>query len=175
MHTEYVSVRNGLLALLSREPTHGYQLRGEFEALAGKTWPLNIGQVYTTLTRLERDGLVEVVAEDAEGRITYTLTAAGRAAVAQWFAEPVQPRLDGRDELAIKVALATSIEGVDVESVLSRQRRASLTALQDLTRLKTADDNDLGWTLVLERLRLHIEAELRWLDYCHEMLTRAGE
>jgi DNA-binding PadR family transcriptional regulator len=173
LHTEYVSVRNGLLALLLREPTHGYQLRGEFEALAGRTWPLNIGQVYTTLTRLERDGLVEVVSEDADGRISYALTEAGRAAVAEWFAEPVQPRLDARDELAIKIALATCIDGIDVARVLSRQRRASMTALQDLTRLKAADDSDLGWTLVLEGLRLHVEAELRWLDYCQEMLSRA--
>jgi DNA-binding PadR family transcriptional regulator len=173
MHTEYVSVRNGLLALLLRAPAHGYQLRAQFEAVTGRAWPLNVGQVYTTLARLERNGHVEVVAVDADGRISYALTPDGESAVARWFTEPVQPRVDARDELAIKVALATSIADVDVEEILSRQRQASLAVLQDLTRLKAADadEADLGWRLVLEGLRLQVDAELRWLDYCDEMLA----
>ncbi len=86
-------VKHGLLALLERGPMYGWKLRAEFEASTGATWPLNIGQVYTTLSRLERDGLVEAVGEaDAEGRVTYRITDAGRAEVAGWFATPVARR-----------------------------------------------------------------------------------
>ena len=84
-----MSVRLGLLALLAQEPMYGARLRAEFEARTGGTWPLNVGQVYTTLSRLERDGLVEAVGEDAEGRIAYRLTSAGRTEVTQWWTSPV--------------------------------------------------------------------------------------
>ena len=87
-----MSVKQGLLALLATEPMYGARLRTEFEARTGGTWPLNVGQVYTTLARLERDGLVEAVGEDDEGRITYRLTRAGRAEVARWWLSPVEPR-----------------------------------------------------------------------------------
>ena len=78
MHTQYMSIKHGLLALLEREPMYGYQLRHEFDTTTGSTWPLNVGQVYTTLARLERDGLVEPQEEDAEGRVRYAITETGR-------------------------------------------------------------------------------------------------
>ncbi len=161
-------VRNGLLALLERGPMYGYQLRAEFEASTGATWPLNVGQVYTTLARLERDGCVEPVASDDEGRVTYRITGAGRDEVAQWFATPVQRESRPRDELAIKLAMAITTPGVDAHRVIQTQRTATLRSLQDLTRLKAGanEARDAAWLLVLESMIFQAEAEIRWLDHC---------
>jgi DNA-binding PadR family transcriptional regulator len=170
-------VRNGLLALLARGPMYGYQLRSEFEASTGATWPLNIGQVYTTLARLERDGLVESVGEaDAEGRVTYRLTDAGREEVAQWFATPVARESRPRDELAIKIAMALTTPGVDVHRVVQTQRTGTLRSLQELTKLKARSDavSDAAWLLVLESMIFQAEAEVRWLDHCETRLGAAA-
>jgi len=173
-----MSIRHGLLALLEREPMHGYQLRTEFEATTGSTWPLNVGQVYTTLARLERDGLVEACGEDSEGdtagRVRYAITDAGRAELNAWFGSPVTTRDRPRDELAIKLALAVTVPGVDVTAVIQRQRAATVATLQDLTRLKRGGDEDLSWSLVLEAMRFQAEAEVRWLDHCEGALARAA-
>jgi DNA-binding PadR family transcriptional regulator len=169
-------VRNGLLALLERGPMYGYQLRAEFEASTGSTWPLNIGQVYTTLARLERDGLVAPVGEaDAEGRVTYRLTDAGRDEVLQWFATPVARESRPRDELAIKIAMALTTPGVDVHRVVQTQRTGTLRSLQELTRLKARGDqaDDAAWMLVLESMIFQAEAEIRWLDHCETRQTQA--
>jgi DNA-binding PadR family transcriptional regulator len=162
-------IRNGLLALLERGPMYGYQLRAEFEASTGSTWPLNVGQVYTTLSRLERDGLVEAAGEaDAEGRVTYRITEAGRTEVAQWFATPVDGESRPRDELAIKLAMALTTPGVDTHRVIQTQRTSALRSLQELTRLKASADavDDTAWLLVLESMIFKAEAEVRWLDHC---------
>jgi DNA-binding PadR family transcriptional regulator len=162
-------VRNGLLALLERGPMYGWRLRAEFEASTGSTWPLNIGQVYTTLSRLERDGLVEPErAADAEGRVTYRITEAGRAEVAGWFGTAVGGDSRPRDELAIKLAMALTTRGIDVHRVIQTQRTATLRRLQDLTRLKAGADegSDAAWLLVLESMIFKAEAEVRWLDHC---------
>ncbi|WNV75525.1 PadR family transcriptional regulator [Geodermatophilus sp. DSM 44513] len=173
-----MSIRHGLLALLERGPSHGYQLRAEFDVATGATWPLNVGQVYTTLDRLERDGLVTQDGEpDADGRIAYRITDDGRAEVLDWFGSPVSPRSAPRDELAIKLALAVTTPGVDVLGVVQTQRTATMTALQELTRLKTRgtdDPGDLAWSLVLESLVFRSEAEIRWLDHCEARVARAA-
>jgi DNA-binding PadR family transcriptional regulator len=171
-----MSIRHGLLALLERGPRHGYQLRSEFDAATGATWPLNVGQVYTTLDRLARDGLVVQDGDpDADGRIAYRLTDTGHAEVRGWFASPVSPKGAPRDELAIKLALAVTTPGVDVLSVVQTQRTGTMTALQELTRLKTrADGDDLAWSLVLDSLVFRAEAELRWLDHCETRVARAA-
>jgi DNA-binding PadR family transcriptional regulator len=178
MHTPYMSIRHGLLALLERGPSHGYQLRAEFDAATGATWPLNVGQVYTTLDRLERDGLVAQDGEpDADGRIAYRITDDGRRELTSWFASPVTRQGAPRDELAIKLALAVTTPGVDVLTVVQTQRTATMTGLQDLTRLKarSADPgDDLAWSLVLDSLVFRAEAEIRWLDHCEARVARAG-
>jgi DNA-binding PadR family transcriptional regulator len=172
-------IRRGLLSLLAREPMHGYQLRSEFDAATGATWPLNIGQVYTTLTRLERDGLVAEDGADGEGHVVYRVTEAGRDEVATWFTTPVERTQPPRDELAIKLALAVTVPGVDVGSVIQQQRSATIAALQDYTRLKRArptnadDPADMAWSLVLDSLVFAAEAEVRWLDHCEARLRRA--
>lgn len=177
-----MSVKLGLLALLAEEPMYGAQLRAEFEARTGGTWPLNIGQVYTTLGRLERDGLVTAGDADHEGRIAYTLTEAGRGEVAQWWARPVDRSDTPRDELVIKLALAVTAPGVDVPAVVQTQRTASLRHLRDLTRVKQAqgsaqggvptDPSDLAWLLVVEHLIFATEGEVRWLDHVEARLAQ---
>ena len=172
-----MSVPNSLLALLAEGPRYGAQLKSDFEARTGGTWPLNVGQVYTTLNRLERDGLVAADGPpDDEGKIRYRLTEEGVAAAASWWSTPVARQPAPRSELAIKLAMAVTSPGVDVTSVVQVQRRAALTYLQDLTRLKRAparDDNDLAWYLVLEHLIFTTESEVRWLDHVEATLARA--
>jgi DNA-binding PadR family transcriptional regulator len=174
-----MSVRQALLALLEQGPMYGYQLRAEFERRTGSTWPLNVGQVYSTLTRLERDGLVAEHAADGEGHVIYEVTTAGRDEVAAWFTTPVPRTSPPRDELAIKLALAVTVPGVDVGTVIQQQRSATIAALQDYTRLKrravgSADRADLAWGLVLDSLVFAAEAEVRWLDHCEARLRRAA-
>jgi DNA-binding PadR family transcriptional regulator len=168
-----MSVRQALLTLLDEEPMYGYQLRSEFEARTGATWPLNVGQVYTTLTRLERDGLVEAAGSDDEGHAFYALTDEGRAEVRRWFATPVDRDRPPRDELAIKLALAVTVPGVDVRAVIQAQRTDTVRALQEYIRLKArATDDDLAWLLVVDALVFQAEAEVRWLDHCEASLVR---
>jgi DNA-binding PadR family transcriptional regulator len=166
-----MSIRHGLLALLERGERYGYQLRTAFEAETGATWPLNIGQVYSTLTRLERDGLVRALPEGDGGQRPYEITDAGRAELAQWFATPIAHANRPRDELAIKLALAITTPGIDVRAVVQAQRTATMRTLQQYTRLK-ADDRELPWRLVLESLIFQAEAEVRWLDHCEASLVR---
>ncbi|ANH37548.1 lineage-specific thermal regulator protein [Nocardioides dokdonensis FR1436] len=174
-----MSVKQALLALLEQEPMYGYQLRTEFESRTGSAWPLNVGQVYTTLTRLERDGLVEPAGADDEGHEIWRLTAAGHDEVAAWFTTPVERTQPPRDELAIKLALAVTVPGVDVGTLIQQQRSATMGALQDYTRLKRRADAatgraDLAWSLVLDSLVFAAEAEIRWLDHCEARVRRAA-
>jgi DNA-binding PadR family transcriptional regulator len=166
-----MSIRHGLLALLERGQMYGYQLRTAFETETGATWPLNIGQVYSTLTRLERDGLVRALPESDGGQRPYEITDAGRTDLALWFATPIAHADRPRDELAIKLALALTTPGIDVRAVVQTQRTATMRTLQQYTRLK-ADDSELPWRLVLESLIFQAEAELRWLDHCESALVR---
>jgi DNA-binding PadR family transcriptional regulator len=163
-----MSIRSGLLTLLTREPMHGYQLKSELDSATGATWPLNVGQVYTTLSRLERDGLVEPLDVSVEGRLAYRITDAGRAEVATWFEQPVPRESRPRDELAIKLALALTTPGIDVHRVIQVQRTQTLRSLQEYTRLKANADPiaDAAWLLVLDALVFQAEAEVRWLDHC---------
>lgn len=167
-----MSVRHGLLALLDEQPRHGYELRAEFERRTGGA--LNVGQVYTTLARLERDGRVVSQGENEAGQVQYAVTAQGRDELAEWFTTPVRRESRPRDELAIKLALAVTAPGVNVTAVLQAQRTDSLRALQDYTRLKVrGDDADLAWLLVLDALMFQTEAEVRWLDHCESRLVQA--
>jgi DNA-binding PadR family transcriptional regulator len=172
-----VTIRQSILALLSEQPMYGAQLKAEFEARTGSTWPLNVGQVYTTVSRLERDGLVQAD-DDAveEHRITYRLTESGRVAASRWWADPVDRDSAPRSELAIKLALAVTVPDVDVASVVQVQRRATMRQLQDLTRLKRGSvdpgSSGLAWSLVLESLVFAAEAEIRWLDHVESSLVR---
>ena len=171
-----MSVRQGLLALLAEQPMGSYQLRQQFEARTGGTWPLNIGQVYQTIQRLVRDGRVEPVPGGEGVDIErFRLTEVGRAEVAAWWTTPVDRGEPARDELVIKLALAVTAPGVDVRDVVQRQRTASMRALHEYTRLKAGGGaDDLAWSLVLDNLVFAAEAEVRWLDHVEARVTRVG-
>jgi DNA-binding PadR family transcriptional regulator len=165
-----VSVRYGLLALLDEGPSHGYQLKTAFERRTGGNWALNIGQVYTTIQRLERDGLVEAMDTPAadDDRREYRITGAGRAQLEAWFDNPVVAEAPARDELTIKVLLAVAAGDVDVTALIQRQRRASVEQLQAYTRRKARADpeRDVAFLILLDALIFRTEAEIRWLDAC---------
>lgn len=168
-----MSIKHGLLALLERGPAYGYQLRSSFEESTGSTWPLNIGQVYTTLTRLERDHLVRALPENQQGQRPYAITDAGRAALAVWFSTPVTSTDRPRDELAIKLALALTTPGVDVSAVVQTQRASTVRSLQEYTQLKVrGGSTDTAWLLILDSMIFRAEAEARWLDHCEATLLR---
>ncbi|KJK54676.1 PadR family transcriptional regulator [Streptomyces sp. NRRL F-4428] len=181
-----MSIRHGLLALLERGPRYGSQLRTEFESRTGSTWPLNVGQVYTTLARLERDGLVAPDGEDAAGHTLYAITDTGRTELHEWYERPVDRANPPRDELSIKLAMAVGAPGVDIRAVIQSQRHATIRAMQDYTRLKATalaavesaqsrERDDVAWLLVLEQLIFQTEAEARWLDHCEARLVRLSQ
>ena len=160
-----MGLREGLLCLLNKGDAHGYQLKSELEATTGDIWRVNVGQVYTTLQRLERDEMVTAREASGDGRVVYTITERGREEATSWLGTPVALAAAGRDEISLKVLMAIEA-GIDQpRRVIERQRGATMTLLQDYTTLK-ADDagDDLAWQLYLDRLILSAEAELRWLE-----------
>ena len=165
-----MSVRYGLLALLDEAPSHGYHLKTVFERRTGGNWALNIGQVYTTIQRLERDGLVASMGGETgdDDRREYRITPTGRAELATWFDNPVVAEAPARDELTIKVLLAVAAGDIDVTALLQRQRRASVEQLQAYTRRKAKADpaHDVAFLILLDALIFRTEAEIRWLDAC---------
>lgn len=166
-----MSVRQSLLAILDQGPCYGSQLRSEFSRRTGGTWPLNVGQIYNTLERLHRDGLVVPGETDAHGHVYWQITDAGRRAAHEWFARP-RPSVEGtRDELTLKLTLAATLPGVDVDVMVRTQRAASSAVLAAL-RDAPGDDDDLAGELVLESRRLALEAELRWLDLVAERVAQ---
>jgi DNA-binding PadR family transcriptional regulator len=171
-----MSIKYALLSLLDHQPHHGYQLKTAVEGWLGQSWPLNIGQVYTTLARLERDGLVAAGEVDAQGRQTYQITPAGRAALADWFATPV-PR-DGlvRDELLVKLVAAVAAGDGTAFEVIRGQRTATLQLLQQHTRHKAQAERqgDLPRLVVADLLIAQAEAEVTWLELCEARLRTAG-
>ena len=170
-----MSVRQSLLAILDQGPCYGYQLRAEFDRRTGSTWPLNVGQIYNTLDRLERDGLVEKGDVDEQGHVYWQITDAGSSEVQQWWAAPVERSGGTRDELAIKLAVAATLPGVDVAAVIQTQRAASLRQLQELNRAKYAgagvdSPEELAWSLVVDSMIFRTEAQIRWLDHTEQRL-----
>lgn len=171
-----MSVRQSLLAILDQGPCYGYQLRAEFDRRTGSTWPLNVGQIYNTLERLERDGLVERGEPDEQGHVYWQITDAGSAEVATWLSSPVERGQATRDELAIKLAVAATLPGIDVSAVIQTQRTASLRQLQSLQRAKYAGGDpdgpqELAWSLVVDSMIFAAEAEVRWLDHTEQRLA----
>jgi DNA-binding PadR family transcriptional regulator len=162
-----MSIRHALLALLSEGPKYGLQLRQEFEARTGEVWPLNVGQVYTTLQRLERDGLV-TSGDDDEGdgpQKGYRITPAGDRELGDWLRTPPDPMAPPRDELVIKVLVALRVPGVDVHEVLQVHRRHLIEVMQRYTHLKAeAPEDDVGLALVADAEIYRLEGVVRWLD-----------
>jgi DNA-binding PadR family transcriptional regulator len=169
-----MSVRHALLALLSEGPKYGLQLRQEFEAKTGEVWPLNVGQVYTTLQRLERDGLIESDDTEEEGpQKTFHLTDDGADELQDWLRTPGDDSAPPRDELVIKVLVALTVPGVEVHEVLQVHRRHLIQLMQRYTRLKQdAPADDVGLALVADAEIFRLEAVIRWLDAADVRLKR---
>jgi DNA-binding PadR family transcriptional regulator len=171
-----MSIRHALLALLSEGPKYGLQLREEFESRTGEVWPLNVGQVYTTLQRLERDGLVESDGTGDEGpQKAFRITPAGADELAGWLRTPPDLSSPPRDELVIKVLVAARLPGVDVHEVIQAHRRYLLQLMQQWTRIKEDDDgNDLSLGLAVDAELFRLDSVTRWLDAADGRLMRAA-
>jgi DNA-binding PadR family transcriptional regulator len=161
-----MSVRHALLALLSEGPTYGLQLRQEFEARTGEVWPLNVGQVYTTLQRLERDGLVESDDEAEDGpQRGYRITVDGREELTRWLSPPTDTGVPPRDELVIKVLVAMRLPGVDVVELIQAHRRRLVGMMQYFTHLKEdAREDEVSLLVVADAEIFRLDAVIRWLD-----------
>ena len=176
-------MRSAFLALLARAPAHGYELKQAFDETFGGVWPpINVGQIYTTLGRLERDGLVRSVHVEQAHRPdkkVYELTDAGRAALEEWIDAPAEgPRL--RDDFFLKVVLAQKAglnSSRDPAGLIDRQRRRYLQELRDLNQIAARADASENRTaaLLAEGAMLHLQADLKWLDLCDAELTRGEE
>lgn len=175
-----MAIRHGILALLQEKSRYGYELRAEFEARTGAAWPLNIGQVYSTLDRLERDGLVTREGDDGEGHVIYSLTPAGHDELGQWLSTAVARDVPPRNELAIKLSLAATMPGADLPLLIQEQRGATLARLQDVSQQRKDASTgpraaDTARAMVLDSLVFQLEAELRWLDLCEARLVHTGQ
>ncbi|MEV8253883.1 PadR family transcriptional regulator [Rhodoglobus sp. NPDC076762] len=179
-----MSIRHSLLSIVAQGPCYGYQLRSEFDRRTGSTWPLNVGQIYNTLDRLVRDGLVLKTGapadDDSDGpqQTYYTITDAGKLEAEHWLKTPVDNYSVSRDELAIKLAIAVTLPGVDARAVIEHQRRATRVAVDALSltaevREDAHDASQFAEQLVADCLFAHAEAELQWLDRVEAALTTA--
>ncbi|GIJ66605.1 PadR family transcriptional regulator [Virgisporangium ochraceum] len=153
-----------LLAMLAKEPTHGYQLRARLrDALGPLGDAMNDGQVYVTLTRLEKAGLL-AAEKTAESKV-YTLTAAGHQRVAAWVAEVEWPRPD-LAEFHLKLVAAAAAGLADPLTIVDTQRRELLRRLRDAQRAALAEPPRSAAALLLEGIVLRLQADLRWLEAC---------
>ena len=169
-----MTVRHALLALLSAGPKYGLQLRQEFESRTGEIWPLNGGQVYLTLQRLDRDGLIESDDADSEGaQKAFRLTSSGGRELDAWLRRPPDAIPPPRDELVIKVLVALQVPGVDVAELLQAHRRHLVELMQRYTQMKgQAPEDDVGLALVVDAQLFRLEGVVRWLDAADARLTR---
>ena len=176
-----MSVRHALLALLSEGPKYGLQLREEFEARTGEVWPLNVGQVYTTLQRLERDGLVESEGDGQDGpqkegpQKGFRITGAGTEELAGWLRTPSDMSSPPRDELVMKVLVALRVPGTNVQDVIQVHRRYLVELMQQWTRIKEEEaESDMGLALVVDAELFRLDSVIRWLDAADGRIKRSG-
>jgi DNA-binding PadR family transcriptional regulator len=171
-----MSIRHALLALLSEGPKYGLQLRDEFEQRTGEVWPLNVGQVYTTLQRLERDGLIESDGEeDAGPQKSFRITTDGATELDAWLRTPPDLNSPPRDELVIKVLVAIRVPGLEVRDVIQTHRRHVVELMQEWTRIKRdAGAAELSLALAVDAELFRLDSVIRWLDAADARLRRTG-
>jgi DNA-binding PadR family transcriptional regulator len=170
-----MSVRHAMLALLSEGSSYGLHLREEFEARTGDVWPLNVGQVYTTLQRLERDGLVASEGdEDGPGaQKMFRITQDGARELDTWLRTPPDLSSPPRDELVMKVLIALRVPGASVSEVIQAHRRYLVELMQQWTRIKEdADPADLSLGLAVDAELFRLDAVVRWLDAADARIKR---
>jgi DNA-binding PadR family transcriptional regulator len=164
-----------VLAMLAKEPSHGYELRARLRhALGPLGEALNAGQVYVTLTRLEKAGLVtadrSTGAADRPDRKVYELTPDGQQRVAEWLAEVSWPKPD-LAEFHLKLVAAAAAGLADPLSIVDAQRRELLRRLRDAQRAALAEPDGSDAALLLEGIVLRLQADLRWLEACEQSWT----
>jgi DNA-binding PadR family transcriptional regulator len=170
-----MSIRHALLALLSEGPKYGLQLREEFEDRTGEVWPLNVGQVYTTLQRLERDGLVDSEDSDDGPQKAFRITESGTVELANWLRVPPDLSAPPRDELVMKILVAIRLPGTDVHQVIQEHRRYLVQLMQEWTRIKGgAAEDDLNVVLAVDAELFRLDSVVRWLDAADARLKRAA-
>jgi DNA-binding PadR family transcriptional regulator len=166
--------KHALLSLLAQRPRHGYELKSSFEEALGGTWQVNIGQIYTTLGRLERDGLVqsqEVAQPDRPDKRVYSITPAGQARLQAWFVAPAENPHRLRDRFFVKLVFYQLAGYDDVAALIQEQRRVYLRRIRDLSDIAQALENKPYVALLIEGAILHLEADLAWLERCEEKLN----
>jgi DNA-binding PadR family transcriptional regulator len=159
-----MSVPLTLLGLLEREPSHGYDLKRDYDAFFGRGKPLPFGQVYATLGRLARDGKVvigEVGPGEGPDRKRYVITELGATEVQTWLTEPVEPEPHLQTVLFAKVVLALML-GRPAERYLDTQRKAHLRRMRKLTEVKRT--GGMIDALLADHGLFHLEADLRWIE-----------
>ncbi|HEY3090368.1 MAG TPA: helix-turn-helix transcriptional regulator [Jatrophihabitantaceae bacterium] len=158
-------MRHALLALLSDGPSYGWKLRQDFEQRTGEVWPVNGGQVYTTLQRLERDGLIESDDAEAEGaQRRFRLTGEGRAELGRWLETPPDLSAPPRDDLVIKVMVAVGVPGIDARGLLQVHRRHLVEVMREYARVKDASPGEARLAMVADAEIFRLDAQVRWLD-----------
>lgn len=175
-----MSIRHAMLALLSEGPQYGLALREEFEARTGEVWPLNVGQVYTTLQRLERDGLI--TSDDGTGQAAsegtqkaYRITGAGGKELARWLRTPPDLSSPPRDELVMKILVSLRVPGSDTHGVIQAHRRYLVELMQQWTRIKEdSGEDDLSAHLAVDAELFRLDAAARWLDAAEARVRRAA-
>jgi DNA-binding PadR family transcriptional regulator len=190
-----MSIRHAMLALLSEGPKYGLRLREEFEARTGDVWPLNVGQVYTTLQRLERDGLIAPApsstsssssssssssgagagGDDDGTQKLYIITDDGAAELTRWLHTPPDLSSPPRDELVMKILVALRVPGTDVRDVIQAHRRYLVELMQQWTRIKEDDaEEDLSMSLAVDAELFRLDSVVRWLDAAEARIRRAA-
>lgn len=171
-----VSVKHMILVVVDREPAGAYALKQQIDNWTGGQWSVNIGQISQTLTRLERDGLVEIVGETASGaRVAelYGITPAGLEELEAWWRTPLTKSDRDRDDLVMRVLAAMQSEKVDVSAVIQLQRKDTLRALAKATReLRQLDASDLASFMILQRRIFELDSESRWLDHIEQTVAK---
>jgi DNA-binding PadR family transcriptional regulator len=171
-----MSIKSALLAILSLGDCHGYQLKHELTSRTGSVLDVNIGQIYSTLSRLERDGLVKqkTLTPSKDGQQLFTITDAGRAEASAWLFEPIMDDRDVRNDLSTKLALAVTLPSIDVAQIVKAQRAKDIQKLQALTLAKRGvapeSPAEVAAVLMNDRAIFNLEAELRWLDHIEKIL-----
>jgi DNA-binding PadR family transcriptional regulator len=168
-------VQEVVLALLAKEPSHGYELRARMQdALGPLGEAMNAGQIYVTLGRLEKAGLIAVqqVAGpvDRPDRKVYELTPAGQQRVADWLVEVSWPKPD-LAEFHLKLVAAAAARLADPLVIVDTQRRELLRRLRDAQRAAMAEPDRSNASLLLEGIVLRLQADLRWLEACERNWT----
>ena len=170
-----MTVGHALLGLLESGPRHGYDLKRSYDERFGQDRPLHYGQVYSTMSRLLKNGLVEVDGIEPGGgpeRKRYAITDAGVTDVAGWLTTPEKPEPYLQSTLYTKVVLAL-LTGRRAAGLLDAQRARHLEAMRELTRRKR--DGDLADQLICDHALFHLEADLRWLELTAARLDKLAE